>query len=88
MKEMAAAKTPSNGLVLEEYLGCVRHTITSNKLEVAVYRGRLKRALQAPSEQWVPLDRLHELPVTTITRKAVRLAAAQARLIRPAASPP
>ncbi len=54
-------------------LGHIRHTITSNKLEVSVFRASLKRPAAGASGKWVSLGRMPHLPVTTITRKALKL---------------
>jgi A/G-specific adenine glycosylase len=53
--------------------GHVRHTITNNRIEVAVYHSVLRRPARRNSERWVALTELEQLPVTTITRKALRL---------------
>ena len=61
------------GIALGEIAGHVRHTITTNRLEVAVYRATAHGSAKRGVERWVPLKELHLLPVTTITRKALRL---------------
>ncbi len=66
-------KEPRNGIRLGNLLGHVQHTITSNKLHVAVYAARMDRRVVAPRERWVSLRQMNQLPVTTITRKALRL---------------
>ena len=61
------------GLVLGSLLGHVRHTITSNKLDVSVFRASLSLPAVRSLGKWVSLGQIHRLPVTTITRKALRL---------------
>ena len=61
------------GILLGELLGGVRHSITTNRIEVAVYEGRLARRPIARRERWVRLDQIEQLPITTITRKALAL---------------
>jgi len=61
------------GIFLGTLLGQVRHTITNNKLEVSVFRASLQRSLRPSREKWIPLRQIHDVPVTTITRKALRL---------------
>ena len=60
------------GIRLTSLLGNVRHTITANQLDVAVYRASLERSVITPLERWVSLRQIHRFPVTTITRKALR----------------
>ncbi len=67
------SKEPRNGFRLGSLLGHVQHTITTNKLHVAVYSARMDRRVVAPRERWVSLRQMNRLPVTTITRKALRL---------------
>jgi A/G-specific adenine glycosylase len=69
------------GITLRTLLGRVRHTITTNKLEVSVFQASLVRVAQPRIEKWVSLRQINRLPVTTITRKALRLAD-QERLAR------
>ncbi|MCH7977983.1 MAG: A/G-specific adenine glycosylase [Acidobacteria bacterium] len=64
---------PRNGIRLGSLLGHVQHTITSNRLHVAVYAARMDRRVVVPRERWVSLRQMNQLPVTTITRKALRL---------------
>ena len=61
------------GIILGDLLGDVRHSITSNRIEVAVYEGRLARPPMARRERWVRLDQIEQIPITTITRKALAL---------------
>ena len=67
-----------DGIQMDELLGNVQHTITTNQLSVAVYRATLQRPANPPLERWVPVRRIHLLPVTTITRKALRWAQTEA----------
>ncbi len=64
---------PRDGIRLGSLLGHVQHTITSNKLHVAVYAARMDRRVVEPRERWVSPRQMSRLPVTTITRKALRL---------------
>ncbi|MBI1955872.1 MAG: A/G-specific adenine glycosylase [Acidobacteria bacterium] len=61
------------GIILGDLLGRLRHSITTNQIEVAVYEGRLARRPTARRERWVRLDQIEQLPITTITRKALAL---------------
>ncbi len=63
-----------SGILLGSLVGHLRHTITSNKLDIAVYRAELNRPLRRATERWVGLAEIERLPVTTITRKALRIA--------------
>ena len=69
------AGVAEDGIVYGPLAGHVRHSITTNKLEVAVYRATLRRAARRKTEKWVAPPELERLPVTTITRKALRLLA-------------
>ncbi|MGH9785536.1 MAG: A/G-specific adenine glycosylase [Terriglobia bacterium] len=64
---------PRDGIALEELLGRVRHSITTNQLEINVHSGRLRRTALLPRARWVLPSRMDELPVTTTTRKALLL---------------
>ena len=61
------------GIILGGLLGRLRHSITTNRIEVAVYEGRLARRPLARTEKWARLDQIEYLPITTITRKALAL---------------
>ncbi|MBI2819108.1 MAG: A/G-specific adenine glycosylase [Acidobacteria bacterium] len=64
---------PPPGLALEQRLGIVQHSITDNRLEIAIFcasvRGRRHRA----QWRWIPTDEFGKFPITTITRKALAL---------------
>lgn len=62
-----------DGIILGELVGRLRHSITTNQIEVAVYEARLARRSKARQEKWARLDQIEHLPVTTITRKALAL---------------
>jgi A/G-specific adenine glycosylase len=62
---------PRDGVILEKFLGRVRHTITSNVLEIRVHAARLERKAMPAGSRWVPPQEMDRLPVTTITRKAL-----------------
>ena len=64
-------RTPRDGIVLEELLGRVRHTITSNLVEISVHAARLERGTALAGSRWVLPRDMDRLPVTTITRKAL-----------------
>jgi A/G-specific adenine glycosylase len=68
-----SADAAQDGIVYGPLAGRVRHTITSNRIEVAIYRATLRRPARRKTEKWVALPELDRLPVTTITRKALRL---------------
>lgn len=52
-----------------DHLGKFSHSITNNLFEVSVDRAGLRAA--PPGCVWVPVNRLGEIPVSTITRKAL-----------------
>lgn len=58
-------------VVLQERLGRVRHTITTNRFEISVHAARLKPGAKLAGSRWVLPREMHHLPVTTITRKAL-----------------
>ena len=62
-----------DGILLDRLLGHVRHSITSSRLEVAVFEGRLGRGALLPGQKWIALSQVRRLPITTITRKALGL---------------
>jgi len=64
---------PQDSIVLEKLVGRVRHTITSNQLEITVHEGRFRRRALPPRARWVLPRRMDRLPVTTVTRKALLL---------------
>jgi A/G-specific adenine glycosylase len=61
------------GLALREPLGTVRHTITENRLEVAVFRASFRGRLRKGESRWLSLTDFRSFPVTTISRKALAL---------------
>jgi A/G-specific adenine glycosylase len=61
------------GAKAAEYVGEIRHNITYNEYRVSVVR--TSGAKITPGLQWVKLSDLTALPLTTLTRKALRLAA-------------
>jgi A/G-specific adenine glycosylase len=66
-------RAAQDGIVYGPLAGHVRHTITTNRLGIAVYRATLRRPARRKTEKWVALPEMERLPVTTITRKALRL---------------
>ena len=62
-----------DGVILGGLLGRLRHSITTNQIEVTVYEGRLARRPKVRQERWARLDQIERLPITTITRKALAL---------------
>ena len=62
-----------DGILLGTLLGRVRHTITNNRLDVSVFRASLEGPAGRPLGKWVSLRQIHRLPVTTLTRKALKL---------------
>ena len=62
-----------DGIVPVSLLGHVRHTITNNKIGVTVFLAQLRRPAVPPLERWVTRHNIPRIPVTTITRKALRL---------------
>jgi A/G-specific adenine glycosylase len=71
-------KPPVSGLILRERAGMVRHSITTNRLLIAVHRAVLRNGRTGAEARWISADELQQEPVTTITRKAVRLCPAPA----------
>jgi len=60
-------------------IGAFRHTITHHHYVVTVRRGRLSPKVLVPQPlQWIPLEKLASLPLSTIARKALRLGGHQA----------
>ena len=72
-EEGSSGLSNGNGVHLDHCLGHFRHSITSNRLEVAVFAARADSALPLRKQKWASLDRFLRLPVTTVTRKALRL---------------
>ncbi len=64
---------PADGLELGQSLGAFRHAITHHQYRVTVYPARVPRRLPAAC-RWATAAELAGLPLTTITRKALRLA--------------
>ena len=64
---------PLPGLALEKRLGTVRHCITKNRLEVAVYGARFRERRHSAKWRWLPVDDFGNFPVSTIARKALAL---------------
>ena len=61
-------------LTRQEHIGEFRHAITHHNYSITVVRGRLLGG--APEHcEWIPRDQLGGLPLATITRKALLLAA-------------
>lgn len=69
-----AKPAPGSGIRLGALLGRVRHTITCNRICVAVFHATLTRRPKPDIEKWVPLPDIERVPVTTITRKALQIA--------------
>jgi A/G-specific adenine glycosylase len=61
-----------DGLTLGEPAGSFSHAITHHQYTVTVYPARAPRRLPAGA-RWIALSDLPTLPLTTITRKALRL---------------
>ena len=66
-------ETAPTGILAEEHLGTVRHSITENRLRIDVYRGALRERQKLPKGRWVARGELSTLPITTISRKALAL---------------
>jgi A/G-specific adenine glycosylase len=66
-------QTPLDGIALGGLLGRVRHSITSNQLEIHVHAGRFRSSTLPRRARWVLPSRMVRLPITTITRKALLL---------------
>jgi len=60
-------------LRLEKHLGTVRHTITDNKLAVAVYSASMRGRNIFPKGRWIAPGESGNFPITTISRKALAL---------------
>jgi A/G-specific adenine glycosylase len=62
----------AKGVVLDRYLGKLRHTITENRLEVAVCLGSMLNGNKLPGARWIdPTHVGRRCAITTITRKAL-----------------
>jgi A/G-specific adenine glycosylase len=61
--------------VRREVLGKVRHTIVNHRYRVAVVRAEIRRAPHGFA--WVPEEALAGLPLSTLSRKALRASAAR-----------
>ena len=59
------------GLVLEKRLGTVRHSITGNRLEITVFGASVRALRHSAHRRWAATDEFRNLPITTITRKAL-----------------
>lgn len=75
-----ASEQPGNGSLfshtdfdLQESLGRIRHTITVNRLNVEVFRARLRNRQRVVGGRWSSPNELDGLAVSTITRKSLRL---------------
>jgi A/G-specific adenine glycosylase len=55
-------------------LGSVRHSITTNRLEVAVFEASLCAGRPPRSYRWIDASEMDGQPLTTVTRKAFRMA--------------
>ncbi len=67
------------GAGAREELGSFRHTIVNTRWSVHVFRAQLPRNGRLPrGVQWITAEALSKLPVTTVTRKAILLSAANA----------
>jgi A/G-specific adenine glycosylase len=64
-----AATLPQACLGLQ--LGFFRHSITVYRFEITVFQATVENL--PAGFQWIPLDRLETLPVSTLARKALRL---------------
>ena len=63
----------TNGIRLGRRLGSFRHSITTSRLEVAVFQGRLHRRHLPQGAKWIAPRQAGRLAVTTIAHKALRL---------------
>jgi hypothetical protein len=59
------------GIQLVEELGRFRHAITFRSYRGRVYRAKLAEPLP-PGYRWIAAGRLDEIPLTTVTRKALK----------------
>ncbi|MBI3935251.1 MAG: A/G-specific adenine glycosylase [Acidobacteria bacterium] len=64
---------PWEWIDLEERLGTVRHSITQNRLKVAVFSASVRERHRDAQWRWADFADFRSLPVTTITRKALAL---------------
>lgn len=69
--ELPEAEQLPAATVLKE-LGSFRHTITSHHYEVRVLSARLRKA--PPGFRWAGKDEMVALPISTMARKALRVA--------------
>jgi A/G-specific adenine glycosylase len=68
-----ANRIPKEACELCGLLGRVRHTITTNLLDISVHAATLKNGARLPGARWLAPREMDQLAVTTVTRKAVRL---------------
>jgi A/G-specific adenine glycosylase len=61
------------GILLGKRVGIVCHTITENRITVAVFSAILRGKKAFPSGRWIAPGDLASLPVTMISRKALAL---------------
>lgn len=59
------------GFTPQAALGAFRHSITHHRYRFTVLRGTVSR--KPAGFQWIPLEQLPSLPLSTITKKALRL---------------
>jgi A/G-specific adenine glycosylase len=65
---------PPLGLSLEQRLGTVRHSITDNRLVISVFGASVGALGSSPKRRWIAKEDFENIPITTITRKALVLA--------------
>jgi len=69
-----AEKAAPRWLAVKQRLGTVRHSITDNRLEVAVFLASLRPRRLFADGRWIAATEFRDFPITTITRKALALA--------------
>ncbi|MBI4480801.1 MAG: A/G-specific adenine glycosylase [Acidobacteria bacterium] len=72
-----AEKSAPSWLAVKQRLGTVRHSITDNRLEVAVFLASLRGRRPLADERWIAAAEFRDFPITTVTRKALALAQAR-----------
>jgi hypothetical protein len=69
-----APQLPLEAVRFDAPIRRVRHTITTNRLEIRVHAAALRKGAKLPNSRWVSATQFSRLPVTTLTRKALAIA--------------
>lgn len=61
------------GWILERHVGKITHSITTNRLEINICKFATLRRNTSPDARSLDVNRVPDIPITTVTRKALRL---------------